>query len=372
MSNSNPTEGMRVVNGPNATNLESPEPRNASGFTFPEWRRQLYNSYEAVSKIPITLDMDAAFKVFEADISAEVAVAVLTSNVTVEEEQAVKDMINAMRSKDEPEQATTRRTYHERFMEELGNVNWSGEIPRGLVDHYWRTVPNTWEAVNSFLQSGPPADFKPVTDEEVAEAMLDMVKQRWGAMPAHPADGHVVALSEEIIKQGRGSAPIAVGIERLFKEVYLAFDAGLRLSDGTDRSAKLLEEAWGIIANASGGDWDKENPHWKSAAERFRDRYHRQLNSPQGMYDKEEELEAAMKDPRYFVAVVGPVDEELLPSGADAPLRKGVEEGVRELFGQQPIVINTGWGVTKLRHRRVCSALFRAEGEPAVQFPGDK
>jgi len=35
----------------------------------------------------------------------------------------------------------------------------------------------------------------------------------------------------------------------------------------------LLELAWGIIANANGGDWDKATPEWHDAAERWRDRY---------------------------------------------------------------------------------------------------
>lgn len=38
---------------------------------------------------------------------------------------------------------------------------------------------------------------------------------------------------------------------------------------------ELLEAAWGIIANAYGGDWDKaQHPTWKQAAERWRDSYH--------------------------------------------------------------------------------------------------
>jgi hypothetical protein len=33
-----------------------------------------------------------------------------------------------------------------------------------------------------------------------------------------------------------------------------------------------LEDAWGLIANAYGGDWDlAQNPAWKPAAERWRD-----------------------------------------------------------------------------------------------------
>ena len=36
----------------------------------------------------------------------------------------------------------------------------------------------------------------------------------------------------------------------------------------------LLQIAWGIIANANGGDWDNAAPEWKAAAERWRDKYH--------------------------------------------------------------------------------------------------
>lgn len=35
----------------------------------------------------------------------------------------------------------------------------------------------------------------------------------------------------------------------------------------------LLEAAWGIIANASGSNWDLESKEWKQAAERWRDNY---------------------------------------------------------------------------------------------------
>lgn len=37
--------------------------------------------------------------------------------------------------------------------------------------------------------------------------------------------------------------------------------------------ANGVEEAWGIIANASGGNWSRESPEWQDAAVRWRDRY---------------------------------------------------------------------------------------------------
>jgi len=39
----------------------------------------------------------------------------------------------------------------------------------------------------------------------------------------------------------------------------------------------LCELAWGVIANAGGGDWSKETKEWVGAAEGFREEYHAQL-----------------------------------------------------------------------------------------------
>lgn len=47
--------------------------------------------------------------------------------------------------------------------------------------------------------------------------------------------------------------------------------------------AEMLELAWGIIANAHGGDWSSATTEWQQAAARWRDRYmpmfHPQENS---------------------------------------------------------------------------------------------
>jgi hypothetical protein len=39
----------------------------------------------------------------------------------------------------------------------------------------------------------------------------------------------------------------------------------------------LLEEAWGIIANAGGGDWKTQTIEWQKAVAGWRDRYHKVL-----------------------------------------------------------------------------------------------
>lgn len=49
---------------------------------------------------------------------------------------------------------------------------------------------------------------------------------------------------------------------------------------GRTGSADLLEWAWGIIANAGGGNWELESQEWREAAARWRDTYHGTQSSP--------------------------------------------------------------------------------------------
>jgi hypothetical protein len=41
------------------------------------------------------------------------------------------------------------------------------------------------------------------------------------------------------------------------------------------RLSDAVEDAWAIIANVSGGDWDKQSPQWRAAARRWHDTYMR-------------------------------------------------------------------------------------------------
>jgi hypothetical protein len=64
----------------------------------------------------------------------------------------------------------------------------------------------------------------------------------------------------------------------------------------------MLEAAWGIIANAQGGDWGKASPEWREAATRWRDAYHRHLDR---LHEAPKpDLQAAQ--PRVEVIVPGP------------------------------------------------------------------
>ncbi len=53
-----------------------------------------------------------------------------------------------------------------------------------------------------------------------------------------------------------------------------------RAEQDTRRLRDMLELAWGLLANAGGGDWGREGPDWKAAAVRWRDEhYHPSLGA---------------------------------------------------------------------------------------------
>jgi hypothetical protein len=41
----------------------------------------------------------------------------------------------------------------------------------------------------------------------------------------------------------------------------------------SDSKTDAIDDAWGIIANAFGGNWDQASPEWRQAAERWRDKH---------------------------------------------------------------------------------------------------
>lgn len=45
-----------------------------------------------------------------------------------------------------------------------------------------------------------------------------------------------------------------------------------------DHYRTLLELAWGVIANAGGGNWELETTDWNEAAVRWREQYHQTLS----------------------------------------------------------------------------------------------
>lgn len=65
-------------------------------------------------------------------------------------------------------------------------------------------------------------------------------------------------------------AAVAVLRERTQRDTAQYLETVLAMAALRD----LAEAAWGIIANAGGGDWARESPDWQEAAARWRDQYH--------------------------------------------------------------------------------------------------
>ena len=59
--------------------------------------------------------------------------------------------------------------------------------------------------------------------------------------------------------------------------------------DRVSAAHDLVEYAWGIIANAGGGDWRNESDEWQGAAIRWRTQYHDYLAMLTRVSDKVEE-----------------------------------------------------------------------------------
>lgn len=117
-----------------------------------------------------------------------------------------------------------------------------------------------------------------------------------------------------------------------------------------DPGQELLYTAWTVIANASGGDWMKQTPEWREAAERWRDRFHDSLTARSERDTARAEVMAELLDARRraevaeaAVARVDPIiakherAAELASAGGDiayaVPIRAFCEQLRRALDG---------------------------------------
>lgn len=87
-----------------------------------------------------------------------------------------------------------------------------------------------------------------------------------------------------------GYANWACGSSKTGNEPWQSTSCELRVADAEIERLRLdIEIAWGLIANAWGGDWDHASEDWRKAAERWRDEaWHRIAGS---VYAKRKERE---------------------------------------------------------------------------------
>lgn len=93
------------------------------------------------------------------------------------------------------------------------------------------------------------------------EENLESYKRQWGSHYA----GEVETKCADILAIGHRLAE-AVGLEEYTPQTVA--DAVVARITSLEAS---IETAWGIIANAGGGNWDKETPEWNEAAMRWRE-----------------------------------------------------------------------------------------------------
>ena len=69
---------------------------------------------------------------------------------------------------------------------------------------------------------------------------------------------------EDMIGELSGSVVTTIGHAEQVREAY---DSHVK------PELEGIMDAWGIIANAYGGNWDEASDEWRGAAERWRDTY---------------------------------------------------------------------------------------------------
>ena len=132
----------------------------------------------------------------------------------------------------------------------------------------------------------------------MAEKLLDILEQiRFQEIRKHPFMHPYLCSDELFIDLDVGIAELEalkaeverlqIDVERLNQMIREtgqgqgAIDAYVAQCEEVDRLEESEELAWGLIANAYGGNWDlaSETSGWKDAAVRWRDNYHAHLPS---------------------------------------------------------------------------------------------
>jgi hypothetical protein len=57
-------------------------------------------------------------------------------------------------------------------------------------------------------------------------------------------------------------------------DTVLAMEFAVVLDREVERMKNTAEFFWTVVANVSGGDWEKQTPEWETAAAKARDDYH--------------------------------------------------------------------------------------------------
>lgn len=127
-------------------------------------------------------------------------------------------------------------------------------------------------------QNGLPSEFH-VKPEGAARVVL---REVFSGVTAITADGEVMAFNmrdsgfECVYQCGEHIESFSLQRGEIGWEMFPK-PKPARLDE--HRAMDLLETAWGIIANAGGGNWETQSAEWRTAAEGWRDGYHDVLDN---------------------------------------------------------------------------------------------
>jgi hypothetical protein len=174
---------------------------------------------------------------------------------------------------DERERAFT--ILHDGIVREKGEASLAEHDAKVVTDAAGAQCERDWNAFGRILVGlnepipPPTATALAEHDRKLRSQVLGEVVD-WFERNHEPEPAELVRQLRRIHELRTG--PIPTTFETEHAEKWLAeHDKAL-----TDRIAKLMdgmELAWGVIANAGGGDWDLERPEWKEAAIRWRDEH---------------------------------------------------------------------------------------------------
>jgi hypothetical protein len=176
--------------------------------------------------------------------------------------------------------------HKERVIAELRKL-WDETVKHDLLgDGRWITKENADQIAN--LLSSPPVFHAPGDSAaQIKRASEPIIKELWRdeARAMHARNSELVKERDQLAAdlklacQQRAECLLENGrLKR--QEVTLSYCIGLtreareEAKADAKTAALLLEQAWGIIANASGGNWETQTWDWQIAAAKFRDEYH--------------------------------------------------------------------------------------------------
>lgn len=145
---------------------------------------------------------------------------------------------------------------HPALVDTLKQVQHECESYASLANNFKKQLESRAAAAGECILGESCPMFKPAATDQERTRRVNQI----GVMPRSEQ-------ANEIEAKVRTAPDIITG-----EPIEFVQEAATEQGADTKR-LELLELAWGIIANAGGGDWERENKEWQKAAAKWRDDY---------------------------------------------------------------------------------------------------